>query len=114
MGGDHSPLTHAEREAAFRTATRCLIAWHGEELKQGVTDDRLRELLGRALGIFGGSGGPGQLNITYQGSGLKIWASREIHNHCQMKPTFQGEFVVKMAREIYGISDPSEDQMSMF
>ena len=114
MVGDHSPLTHAEREAAFRTATRCLIAWHGKELKQGVTDERLRELLVRALGIFGGSGGPNQLNVTYQGSGLNIWASREIHNHVKLKPTFQGELVVKMAREIYEISDPSEDQLSMF
>lgn len=114
MGGDHSPLTHAEREAAFRTATRCLIAWHGEELKQGVTDDRLRELLVRALGIFGGSCGPDRLHVTYQGSGLKIWASRKIHNHVTMTPTFQGELVVKMAREIYGITDPNEDQLSMF
>jgi hypothetical protein len=31
-----------------------------------------------------------------------------------MKPTFQGELVVKMAREVYGITDPSDDQMSMF
>lgn len=113
MGGDHSPLTHAEREAAFRIATRFLIAWHGEELKHGVTDDRLRELLKRALGIFGGSGGPDQLHVTYQGLGLKIWASRKIHNHLTMKPTFQGELIVKMAREVYGISDPSEDQMTL-
>lgn len=114
MCRDHSPLTHAEREAAFRTATRCLIAWHCEELKQGVTDDRLRELLERALCIFGGSGGPNQLHVTYQGSGLKIWASREIHNHCQMKPTFQGELVVKMAREVYEIRNPQEKQLSFF
>jgi len=114
MGGDYSPLSRAEREAAFRKATRCLIAWHGEELKQGVTDERLRELLERALGIFGGSCGPDQLHVTYQGAGLKIWASREIHNHATIKPIFQGELVVKMAREIYGITDPSEDQLSMF
>lgn len=110
MSGDHSPLTHAEREVAFRQATRCLIAWHGDELKQGVSDDRLAELLKRALGIFGGSCGPNRLHVSHQGSGLKIWASREIHNHCQMAPTFQGAQTVNMAREVYGITDPNSPQ----
>lgn len=113
MSGDHSPLTHAEREVAFRQAMRCLIAWHGDELKQGVSDDRLTELLKRALGIVGGSCGPNRLHVSHQGSGLKIWASREIHNHCQMTPVFQGAQTIKMAREVYGIEDSSEDQMSL-
>lgn len=113
MSGDHSPLTHAEREVAFRQATRCLIAWHGDELKQGVSDDRLAELLKRALGIFGGSCGPNWLHVSHQGSGLKIWASREIHNHYELKPVFQGAQTVKMAREVYGIVDPREDQMTL-
>lgn len=113
MGGDHSPLTHAEREAAFRTATRSLISWYGDELKQGVTNERLRELLGKALGIFGGSCGPDRLHVTYQRAGLKIWASREIHNHHRLKPLFQGEMTVRMAREVYAIPDPADNQIRL-
>lgn len=113
MSGDHSPLTHAEREAAFRIATRSLISWYGDELKRGVTNDRLRELLGKALGIFGGSCGPDRLHVTYQGAGLKIWASREIHNHHRSKPLFEGELTVRMAREIHAILDPTNDQLQL-
>ena len=113
MSGDHSPLTHAEREAAFRIATRSLISWYGDELKRGVTNDRLRELLGKALGVFGGSCSPGRLHVSYQGSGVKVWASREMHNHSILKPILQGEKTVGMARDIYAIPNPADDQLKL-
>lgn len=113
MGGKQSPLTRQEREAAFRQATRCLIAWYGDELEKGVTDERLKALLENALGIFGGSCGPGRLHVTHQGAGLKIWASRTVHNHCQMKPVFAGQETVRMAREVYRIPDPFEAQLPL-
>ncbi|MFT6660693.1 MAG: hypothetical protein ACJA0K_000670 [Maricaulis maris] len=107
-------LSHQDRVAAFKAATRSLIHWYGDELAEGVTDDRLTELLAKALGLFGGSGGPGSLSLTYQGAGLKIWASWTGHNHVTDKPVFQGKATIAMAREIYGIKDPANTQLDMF
>lgn len=108
-----APLTHDEKVAAFKDATRSLLHWHGDEIKIGVTDDRLDELLRRALGLFGGSGGPDRLSVTFQGSGLKIWAGRTAVNHITEKPIFQGNATVRMAREVYAIPDPSNHQMRL-
>lgn len=108
-----APLTHEDKVAAFKAATRSLIHWYGDELVAGVTDERLEELLRNALGIFGGSGGPDRLSLTFQGAGLKIWASWGSHNHVTDKPVFQGKATVKMAREVYGISDPANRQMRL-
>lgn len=108
-----TPLSHDEKVAAFKAATRSLIHWYGDELAAGVTDARLEELLKQALGIFGGSSGPDRLSLTFQGAGLKIWASRGGHNHVTDKPVFQGKATVKMAREVYGIPDPANSQMRL-
>lgn len=108
-----APLTPAEKVAAFRAATRSLIHWPGDEIAAGVTDQQLEDLLARSLGIFGGSGGPGRLSITYQGAGLKIWAGRSAVNHVTETPIFQGKATVRMAREVYAIPDPGEDQMRL-
>ena len=108
-----APLTQSEKVAAFKVATRSLLHWYSDEIEPGVTDERLEELLGRALGIFGGSGGPDRLSVTYQGSGLKIWAGRSAVNHVIEKPIFQGKATVRMAREVYAILDPSDDQMRL-
>ena len=40
-----APLTHEEKVAAFKAATRSLIHWYGDEIIAGVTDERLEELL---------------------------------------------------------------------
>ena len=109
-----APLTHDEKVAAFKAATRSLINRYGEELAEGVSDARLEELLKQALGIFGGSGGPDQISLAFQGAGLKIWARRGSHNHVTDKPVFQGKTTVKMAREIYSISDPTDPQRRLF
>ncbi|OLF77691.1 hypothetical protein AWH62_03175 [Maricaulis sp. W15] len=107
------PLTHADKLAAFTAATRSLIHWYGEEIAAGVTDARLEELLGQALGIFGGSGGPNQISLAFQGAGLKIWACWETVNNVTDKPIFQGKATVKMAREVYNIPDPSNRQLKL-
>lgn len=107
------PLTHADKLAAFTAATRSLINWYGDELAAGITEARLEELLILALGIFGGSGGPGEISLAFQGAGLKIWASWETMNTVTDKPIFQGGATVKMAREVYGIADPSNGQMRL-
>ncbi|NOX73861.1 MAG: hypothetical protein GXP03_09655, partial [Alphaproteobacteria bacterium] len=66
-----------------------------------MSDDDLAQALQTTLGIFGGSGGPNQLSITYQGSGLKIWASWHVHNHVAEKPLFAGKATIAMARLVY-------------
>jgi hypothetical protein len=73
-----------------------------------------KDALRDELGIMGGSGGPGQPSITFQGSGLKIWASWESINMVQDKPLFAGRSTIVMAREVYGILDPSDRQTSLF
>ena len=46
-----------------------------ERARTGLTDFQIQAALRYELGIMGGSGGPGQPSLAYQGSGLKIWAS---------------------------------------
>ena len=108
------PLTRADKREAFEIATRSPISWYGEEVSEGVTDERLTELLSKVLGIFGGSGGPNSISIAYSGSGLKIWAGWTTVNHVTDMPIFQGSATVKMAREVYKIADPTDDQMALF
>ena len=107
-------LTHSDKMEAVRIATSGLTRRFGDELAEGVTDDRLRELIKEALGIFGGCGSRDRLHVSHQGSGLKIWASWHIHNHVLDKPIFEGERTLRVVRELYGISDPSNGQMSLF
>lgn len=107
------PLTRADKREAFERATRSLISWYGEEVAEGVTDERLAELLSKALGIFGGSGGPNEISLAFQGAGLKIWASWDTINNVTDKPIFKGQETIKMAREVYKIPDPSDDQAQL-
>jgi hypothetical protein len=50
----------------------------------------------------------------YQGSGLKIWGGWEVINHVTAKPLFSGTRSIAMAREVYGIADPTDGQMDLF
>lgn len=52
------------------------------------------------------------LGISYQGSGLKIWADRGIGSYTR-KPILAGAATVAMARMVYGIRDPNDKQMSL-
>lgn len=109
-----TPLSPQEREQAFKRATSGFARRYADEIAKGMSTEALEAALHDALGIFGGSSGPGELSITFQGSGLKIWASREIHNHVTTKPMWQGSSTVRMAREIYQIPDPTNAQMALF
>jgi hypothetical protein len=108
------PLSQAERVAAFKAATNSFKHHFGKRFASGMTDDELTAALQMSLGIFGGSGGPGRMNLTLQGAGLKIWASWGVHNHVTDKPLFAGKATIAMAREVYRIADPSSPQMSLF
>jgi hypothetical protein len=111
------PLTEADRIAGFRRATCSMQGasdrWR-ERAKTGLSDVELAEALSYELGIFGGSGGPDCLSLTYKGAGLKIWISWETHNSYQMKPTFAGQTTIAMARLVYGVRDPEEVQLALF
>ena len=106
-------LSLDEREQVFRTATRALPRWYGEEIERGMMDEELHAALTKVLGIFGGSGGPDCLSVSYQGAGLKIWGGWKSVNHCTTQPLFQGAQTVAMARHIYSIPNPADPQLGL-
>jgi len=108
------PLSRVDRELIFKIATCGLVHHYGDQLASGMTDYDLKHALKNVLGIFGGSGGPGTPSVSYQGNGLKIWGAWEVINHVTTAPLFSGQATVYMAREVYGIADPTKDQMSLF
>ena len=109
-------MTPDDKVRGFKAATRHLIAWHGAEVAAGVNDDRLRELLIRALGDYGGSSGRPDTpsNCRTATGGMRIWLSWDWPNHIADKPTFRGEEIVRMARIVYAIPDPDNDQLALF
>ncbi|MBA4174022.1 MAG: hypothetical protein C0511_15530 [Hyphomicrobium sp.] len=110
-------LTEPDKRAGFLRATANMSGGNrrwAERAARGLTDPELTAALAYELGIFGGSCGPGMPALTYQGSGLKIWISWEVHSHVTMKPTFEGKATIAMARISYGIIDPSDIQRTLF
>ena len=109
------PLKPEEIEYAFRKATSGFAGgrerW-AERAARGMTDEELAEALKHEIGIFGGQCGPGMLGISYQGSGLKIWADRGIGRYT-CRPILAGAATVAMARMVYGIRNPDDKQMSL-
>lgn len=107
-------LSLVEREQVFRRATSALPRRYAEEIDRGMTDEELHAALAQVLGIFGGSGGPDCLSVCYQGACLKIWGSWKSLNHCTTEPLFQGARTVAIARHIYKIADPADQQLGLF
>lgn len=106
------PLTHTDKVAAFKAATAGLEKRFGSPLE--ATDEQLHAALRHELGIYGGRSGPGEMHLTWQGAGLRIWASWESHNPYQLAPLFRGAATIAMARVVYGIADPTNPQLSLF
>jgi len=71
------PLSPDEKALAFRRATSGFPKHYADEIERGMSDKELEAALHKTLGIFGGSGGPHCIDVSFQGSGLKIWASTE-------------------------------------
>ena len=107
-------LSHCDRIAVFRLATRSLAIHHTEAVKSGMTNEELECALADCLGIFGGSGGPDRLSVSFKGAGLKIWGGWHNVNHVSEPPLFEGKQTLAMAREVYGIPDPQDNQLSLF
>jgi len=111
------PLTHDEKLWVFRKATNGFAGSNErwiERAVRGMTDDELAEALAFELGIMGGSCGPDCISIAFQGAGLKIWASWSHPNIVRDTPIFAGKATIAMAREVYGIPDPSDRQITLF
>ena len=107
-------FTEGDKTAVFRIATRRLSALCSDRLKSGMTSAELEEALKLVLGEFGGSGGPDTYSVTHAAAGLRIWGGWHVVNHVLEKPLFAGKATVAKAREVYGIVDPNDDQLSLF
>lgn len=86
---EQRPLTRADREEAFRLATLALPKWYANEIAKDITDAALTSALEQVLGIFGGSCGPGRMDVAHQAAGLKIWGGWHFVNHHTEKPLYQ-------------------------
>lgn len=107
-------LTDSDKREGFSLATQGFSGGYArwaDRAARGLTDSELTDALIFEMGIFGGSGGPDCLSLTYQGAGLKIWISWDVHNHVTMKPTFEGKVTLAMTRLVYGIKDPADCQL---
>ncbi|TVZ39755.1 hypothetical protein P886_4163 [Alteromonadaceae bacterium 2753L.S.0a.02] len=114
-----STLSMEDKRKAFYLA---VTSFQGSEARwesraqTGLNNAELLEALRYEIGIAGGrSGCRDKLNVSYQGAGLKIWASRAGRN-CVVsdKPILQGEATLKMAREVFSIANPDEEQLDLF
>jgi len=110
-------LTEDDKRTGFLRATGGFSganARWAERAQRGLSDADLAEALAYELGIFGGTCGPGDLWLTFQGAGLKIWISWESQNHYTARPCFEGKTTIAMARLVYGIKDPADGQLVLF
>jgi hypothetical protein len=109
------PLTHEEKLWAFRQATNSIenarARWL-ERAESGMSDSDLAQALEYELGIFGGRYGPNGLSLIYKGNGLKIWVGRG-SARSDGPPVYAGALSIAMAREMYGIKEPGDTQMSL-
>ena len=74
-------------------------------MTSGMTDPALTSALEQALGIFGGSRGPGRMDVAHQAAGLKIWSGWHIVNYHTKKPVFSGSKTLEVAQNIDRIDD---------
>jgi hypothetical protein len=107
------PLSDTDQLEVFRIATKGFVHFHSHRFAEGMTETDLETALKSSLGIFGGSGGPNRLSVSYAGSGLKIWGGWHFVNHVFEPPLFSGKQTLKMAREVYKIRDPDDQQLSL-
>ncbi len=117
MNGAGSPersLTPEDKVEVFKIATPGLLHHFCAQFKAGMTDNELWAALEVTLGLFGGSGGPDRLSVSYKGSGLRIWGAWHIVNQVIEPPLFSGRATVAMARTVYNIADPEDNQLALF
>ena len=113
MPNSPRPLTATDKAAVFKIATAGLRKRYSTELRVGMTDRELHEALIVVLGIFGSTGGPDQLDVSFQGAGLKIWGGWQVVNTVTDIPLFAGTRTIAMAREVYAIPNPDTEQLQL-
>lgn len=114
---EHRELSHEDKLYAFRKATNGFSQSEGrwkERSARRLTGDEVKTALEYELGIYGGSGGPGDISLAFQAAGLKIWADwNTVVPDRDCKPIFKGAVTIRMAREVYGIKDSTNAQMAL-
>ena len=101
------PLTQQDKIEVFKIVTRS-IRHYADQYQKGITDDALKQLLSTVMGIAGGFSGHDHLpSVSYQGSGLKIWASHDGLPLSTQKPFISGNMSLKWARQAYNIPYPN-------
>jgi len=108
------PVTPQDKVAAFIAVTPRFFRENQHMFEEGMSDAEIEFALKDQFGDFGSRGGPDQLHITQQATGLKIWISWYIHNYVREEPALVGDNTIAMAREIYGITNPNDGQMAFF
>ncbi|MDQ0465573.1 hypothetical protein QO010_003362 [Caulobacter ginsengisoli] len=108
------PLTPQDKVAAFKVATGSFARYLEDHGVRPMNDELLESTLRHCMGIMAGTCGPGRMDISWQGAGLKIWASWEIANIVKERPIFAGTKTLAAAREVYGIRRPGDEQLSLF
>ncbi len=108
-----NPLTRQECIEVFKLATSGLVKRYGDRFASGMSDAELKVALEQVLGIFGGNGGPDRPSICFKGAGLRIWGGRHTFNHVEEKSLFSGTATIAMAREVYAITNPELEQMTL-
>ena len=111
-------ITWDDRLYAFRIATSGMQGAEDRWSKRaasGLSDEDLEAALRYEIGEWGGRSGPDQMCVSYKRSGLLIWGSWHMMPipADNRKPLFQGSSTIAMARQFYGVADPSDRQISL-
>ncbi len=110
-------LTHDQIIAGFRCAVTSFAnaeaRWQ-QRAADGLTDQDLHDAIRYELGIAGGSSARSDRpDVAYEGSGLRIWIGNHL-NPCIDPPTLDGRHTMAMARQVFGIVNPDDGQLSLF
>lgn len=108
------PLSAEEKVAAFKVATDYFARRLTEHGNCPMDDFTLEAMLRKAMGVRDMRYSPGKLHVSWKGSGLRIWATRSIHDFHDGPPLIAGARTLAMAREVYGIPHPGDAQLSLF
>jgi len=115
---NRKPLSKADKRTAFMATMKTFVnaedRWR-QRIENGMSDADLEKALRYELGIAGGRSATDKCpSIAYQRAGLKIWASWQSFNQYQEKPIFEGKATIAMAREVFSIADPEDNQLPLF
>jgi hypothetical protein len=111
-------LTEDDKHLAFVRATggfsKAAERWRARAI-QGLNDAELAKALEYELGIEGGASATDNIPAYHvKGAGLQVWVSWDFPGIHQEKPAFKSAATIAKAREVYGIPDPSQPQLSLF